>query len=99
MSEAEPDSCPKPTRTAKPVGSAGDTACPPSQRHSQDGNPSIVDHAALEIALTLDLAERIAAELKPLRGDYARHELPNFVVTVAPTEIRDHEGKVVKTMD
>ena len=52
----------------------------------------------LEIALTPDLAERIAAELKPQRGNYTWDQLSNLVVTVEPTEIRDHEGKVVKTV-
>ena len=52
----------------------------------------------LEITLTPDLAERIAAELKPLRGDYAWDQLSNLVVSAEPTEIRDHEGNVVKTV-
>lgn len=52
----------------------------------------------LEITLTSDLAERIAAELKSHRGNYTWDQLSNLVVTVEPTEIRDHEGKVVKTV-
>ena len=52
----------------------------------------------LEITLTPALTERIATELKPQRGDYAWDQLPNLVVTVEPSEIRDHEGKVVKTV-
>lgn len=52
----------------------------------------------LKVTLTADLAERMAADLKPLRGDYAWPEFPGFTVAVERSEIRDNEGNVVQTI-
>jgi suppressor of fused len=55
-----------------------------------------VEEPLLIVSLTEDSAACVADELQPMRGEYQK--AGNVKITVAPVDIRDGEGNVVKTV-
>jgi len=57
-----------------------------------------VDKETLVIALPADSCKRFCDGLPVRRGSYRWEALPGLVVTVVPSEIKDHDGKIVEVI-
>ncbi len=57
-----------------------------------------IERKALVIELTEEVARKIHAALEPVRGEHTWRDLPGFTLEITPSEIRDPEGKVIRTI-
>jgi len=76
------------------IGGEGALSISPAERcrwhEDEDG--------VLNLEVSPDLANTLAAELLPRAGKYTWPALPGVTIDVVPTEILDRDGKVVKTI-
>jgi hypothetical protein len=57
-----------------------------------------VDDLLLVVSITKETAAYFADHLQPIRGEYVWAEFPALKINVVPIDIKDTDGKVVKTV-
>jgi hypothetical protein len=62
------------------------------------GGACAIEESALKVALSAAAAEEIASSLRPVRGEYTLKSIPDLVIRVEPSEIRDRDGNIVETI-